>query len=954
VTPIVEPRKRKGCRENNANIIGGEEGEDLAEEEDEDEDEDEDIVPTIPHDENYTVATVRKRDLKWYPPKPTKDIRVETEITYTLVEMPLGWVEVQNYDGSVFFANENTGETTWERPEYSVKEDLNAAIVQRFMRGWYGRICFKRMLRNTSMLDIVRDCVNHGSLLAWIGYGMEGMDVEIYFTRLAMYELCSLVQRWRKDRGGKKLKIKGIKGRVQLSELLEMDDAGLLKLGVKNKIYRRRLLAMNQRVKLDAALWDEDSVFFTPRYPKLLGEFQLHGSRPAVPKRKHYGGLLKDLPELPPGCLLEQGEIIDMGEEFGYVAQGDALRKMFMAKHKSHEKRADEFPDAIEESETPVTFSMVHSHLNKHGGRAKAAADSAVDLQNLPSLSSPEMCAKVCRLYYRCAERLIMIVKKLEMPTLRWKLVQALRKVSPMMARLSELDEEREEEARKKKEAAAAALKAAAKGQTRKKNSSTKSSSSPNSSTTKKQPTKEKSESAHVVEEEENEGSADGDGEEDTPAKRRRAPPGKQFQLPPGPLLCVPSNRFPLAMSVAQIIRDAMQWVFRFDRAATKAQEAFRCYVMKRDGRAHRAYVRGLMTKVQARWRGALGRRLGLSRRWQFESQWEQLFDEKRHTYYFYNNQTRTSQWQAPFVPFRPFGWWPEPEPEKKALHGFCSRCFLEKATRQCHVCVDKDTSLHLEFCFACFAIAHRESAELQAHGFEVIVAPGSGRLDCVECHDSATRKCLDCEDPYCKAHFQRMHRRGNRKKHKSYGFHVGAPVCIECESDVAIKFCNDCGDQFCLNCYLHVHRKGKKKFHKATPMEDSITDGLDVYVTHVTEQRRLAKEKAEAESSEDEGADDAPHDKSAPKAALPISNKAFGKARGKRGKAAALTAARGKGKSAKPPPRKNLRKQQALAVHSKKGTLPVRRNRPKNWKQLRPDKPPPPKKSKVEEGEGE
>ena len=165
-----------------------------------DEDNGENVVTTKPHNENYAIAMVRKKDMKWYPPKAIQEIKVETEINYTLVEMPLGWVEVQNYDGSVFYANENTGETTWDRPEYSVKEDLNAVIVQRFMRGWYGRICFKRMLRNTSMLDIVRDCVNHGSLIAWIGYGMEGMDVELYFTRLAMYELCPLVQRWRKDR----------------------------------------------------------------------------------------------------------------------------------------------------------------------------------------------------------------------------------------------------------------------------------------------------------------------------------------------------------------------------------------------------------------------------------------------------------------------------------------------------------------------------------------------------------------------------------------------------------------------------------------------------------------------------------------------------------------------------------------------------------------------------------
>ena len=44
-----------------------------------------------------------------------------------------------------------------------------------------------------------------------------------------------------------------------------------------------------------------------------------------------------------------------------------------------------------------------------------------------------------------------MIVKKLGMPTLQWKLVQALRKVSPMMKVLSDLDEEREPNLQKKK-----------------------------------------------------------------------------------------------------------------------------------------------------------------------------------------------------------------------------------------------------------------------------------------------------------------------------------------------------------------------------------------------------------------------------------------------------------------------------------------------------------------------
>ena len=166
-----------------------------------------------------------------------------------MVEMPLGWLEVKNHDGSVFYAYEPTGETTWDRPSYTVKQNLNSVIIQRFMRGWYGRILFKRMLQNTSMLDIVSDAVRQGALIGWVGYGFEGMDTEIFFNRMAMYEYCALVQKYRKDRGGKKFKIKGTKGRIQLYELLQMNEDALQKMGIKNKVHRKRIVAMAQIIK---------------------------------------------------------------------------------------------------------------------------------------------------------------------------------------------------------------------------------------------------------------------------------------------------------------------------------------------------------------------------------------------------------------------------------------------------------------------------------------------------------------------------------------------------------------------------------------------------------------------------------------------------------------------------------------------------------------------------------
>ena len=46
-----------------------------------------------------------------------------------------------------------------------------------------------------------------------------------------------------------------------------------------------------------------------------------------------------------------------------------------------------------------------------------------------------------------------------------------------------------------------------------------------------------------------------------------------------------------------------------------------------------------------------------------------------------------------------------------------------------------------------------------------------------------------------------------------------------------------------------------------------------------------------------------------------------------------------------------NSRKEMALSAHKVDSAIPVRRNRPKNWKMLRPDKPRPPKlKQLVEE----
>ena len=204
---------------------------------------------------------------------------------------------------------------------------------------------------------------------------------------------------------------------------------------------------------------------------------------------------------------------------------------------------------------------MVQAHLSKHGGRAKVAADQASELCNINTLSSPEQCVKVAKLYLKTADRLTMILKKLQMPTLRWKLVQALRLVAPMMRRVELVEEARKKEEDIEKQRKKEELAAISKGKRLKdKKKGSPSSSSPKSTLRKKSSVKsdstetktENKKGFETKSNKDNKGTtntefSDAEEEEDGSTPRptssqlrkeaiARRPPSKQFQLPPGPM----------------------------------------------------------------------------------------------------------------------------------------------------------------------------------------------------------------------------------------------------------------------------------------------------------------------------------------------------------------------------------------------------------------------------------
>jgi hypothetical protein len=202
------------------------------------------------------------------------------------------------------------------------------------------------------------------------------------------------------------------------------------------------------------------------------------------------------------------------------------------------------------------------------------------------------------------------------------------------------------------------------------------------------------------------------------------------------------------------------------------------------------------------------------------------LYDESRLMYYFFDNKTLTSHWTAPSVPFQPYGWWPSEVQQIVAAPGYCSECIIEKASRQCHHCVDLLSGELLNFCFACFALKHNERRELMSHTFTILPSTSVTYLKCIECETSASVKCRNCEDFFCKACFKHMHRKGNRKLHSYYTFSVNAEVCVECNHEVASRKCIDCRDYFCKVCYTELHRRGRKSRHDVEIL-DLITEGV-------------------------------------------------------------------------------------------------------------------------------
>eukprot|EP00939_MAST-03C_sp_MAST-3C-sp1_P001336 g1336.t1 len=137
----------------------------------------------------------------------------------------------ENLD-AYYYWNRFTGKSTYEHPDYTFDEMKACALIQRSYRAHAGRKFFLHAIRHCGAFTLLKTTVKRASEIAWIGYGMEGVDTAMWLARIGLPEVIANLSPKSNVR-----KMLGLKKRtVLLSELKAMNKSNLDLLGIRDPI----------------------------------------------------------------------------------------------------------------------------------------------------------------------------------------------------------------------------------------------------------------------------------------------------------------------------------------------------------------------------------------------------------------------------------------------------------------------------------------------------------------------------------------------------------------------------------------------------------------------------------------------------------------------------------------------------------------------------------------------
>ena len=144
-----------------------------------------------------------------------------------------GWDVIYDENLSAYYYwNAATGESTYDHPDYTYNELEACMRIQRQYRGYAGRRAFQLAVRSSGACQTLRSAVQDASMKAWIGYGMEGVDVKMWLCRIGLPHLSKCLNP--KSNIRKRLNLKNLQ--VTLSELKRMSVSDLSLLGITDQV----------------------------------------------------------------------------------------------------------------------------------------------------------------------------------------------------------------------------------------------------------------------------------------------------------------------------------------------------------------------------------------------------------------------------------------------------------------------------------------------------------------------------------------------------------------------------------------------------------------------------------------------------------------------------------------------------------------------------------------------